>query len=176
MKKILLLLLITIASCTKKNETVVETNALLSEYTTALNKENIDNENYIYRHFCNLHTDETFCIELTSIRNAGNVFLSATDSINLTKDDFNAITKMYKDKMEIIRSIHDKYADTGTTKINILSIEEMNEDKESAIIRMRSSVILSKHKAFRIMASQIAICVPLADNEKECIKGKPFVY
>lgn len=176
MKNLLLLTFIVLVSCTQKNETSIETNALLSEYTTALNKENTDNENYVYRHFCSLHTDETFCIELTSMRNAGNVFLSATDSINLAKDDFDAITKMYKDKMEIIRSIHDKYADTGTTKINVLSIEDMNEDKESAIIRMRSSVILSKHKAFRVMASQIAICPPLPDTAKESIKGKPFVY
>lgn len=176
MKNLLLLTFIVFVSCNQKNENAIETFTLLSEYSTALNKENTDNENYVYRHFCDLHKNDTFCIELTALRNACNDFLSATDSINLAKDDFDAITKMYKDKMEIIRSIHDKYADTGTTKITFLSLEDMSEDKEGSIILMSSSLILSKHKAFRAMASQIAICVPLADNEKECIKGKEFVY
>ena len=176
MKKLLLFILIGIVSCNQKTKIAIETNVLLSEYTTALNKETSDGENYIYRHFCDLHKNDTFCIELTALRAAGKDFLSATDSINLATDDFDAITKMYKDKMEIIRFIHDKYADTGTTKINVLSIEDMFKDKESIIIHMRSSIILSKHKAFRVMAGQIAICPPLADNEKECIKGKPFIY
>ena len=83
---------------------------------------------------------------------------------------------MYATKMEVIRSIHDKYADTGTTKINVLTIEDLKEDKEHAIILMRSSVILSKHKAFGVLASQISICPPLADTAKESIKGKSFTY
>jgi len=176
MKKVLLFIFIGIVSCNQKNKIAIETNVLLSEYTTALNKETSDGENYIYRHFCNLHKNDTFCIELTALRNAGKDFFAATDSINLTKDDFDSIIKMYAKKMHIIKTIHDTYADTSISKINILTIEHMNEDKESIIIHMRSSLILSKHKAFRVMASQIAICLPLADNEKECIKGKPFVY
>ncbi|WP_018342201.1 hypothetical protein [Cytophaga aurantiaca] len=166
MKKLLPLILIAIVSCTKKNETEIETYSLLSENTVALNKENTDNENYIYRNFCNQHKEESFCVELTSLRNAGKDFLSATDSINLAKDDFDALLKMYATNMEVIRSIHDKYADTGTTKINVLSMEHLKEDKERAIILMRSSVILSKHKAFGVLASQISICPPLAENKK----------
>ena len=175
MKKLFLLTFIVLVSCTK-NETALETNALLSECTDALNEENTTNENYIYKHFCDVHKDELFCVELTALRTAGKDFLSATDSINPEKDELDTIIKMYRTNMEIIRSIHDKYADTGTTKIHVLTIEDIGEDKKRAIILMRSSLVISKHKTFRAMASQIAICAPLADSAKSSIKGKAFVY
>lgn len=176
MKSLLLLIMITIASCTQKNETGIETNALLSEYTTALCKENSDTENYIYRHFCDFNKSKTFCIEVTALRDASRDFLVRTDSINLAKDDFDTIVKLYTNKMDIIKSIHDKYADISFSKITTLNINKMNEEKETLLIMMRSSLILNKHKAFGVLASQIAICTPITDNEKECINDKPFVY
>ena len=176
MKKIFLFVFIGIASCTHHNETSIETNTLLSEYSSALNIKNTDTENYIYRHFCDFHKNDTFCIEVTALREASRIFLVTTDSINLAKDDFNSIVKLYISKMNVIKSIHDKYADTSFSKITKLNISKMDEDKETLLILMRSSLIINKHKAFRVLASQVAICMPIADNEKECVNGKPFVY
>ncbi len=169
MKKIILFVFIGIASCTHHNETSIETNTLLSEYTAALNIKNTAAENYIYRHFCDLHKNDTFCIEVTALSKASRFFLVMTDSINLAKDDFNSIVKLYTSKMHSIKSIHDKYADTSFSKITILNISKMDEDKETLLILMRSSLIINKHKAFRVLTSQVAICMPIADNEKECV-------
>ena len=178
MKKILLFTLIIFVSCIKKNESLIESNTLLSEYTAALDEEITHNQNYIYRHFCNVdkYKNDTFCIENTTLRDASKDFLSTTSSVNLAKDDFDTIIKMYTSKMAFIKSIHDKYAVTSISKINILRIEDMDEEKETLLILMRSSIIISKHKAFSILASRVSICAPIMDHEKECINKKPFVY